>query len=197
MTQQKRLMYMRLKNGGWKNVITSDEAWFYLRTCRGKREVEYISREQKRCDAAIFESVAHPQGIMMWVGLSANGPTKPIVIEPKAKICSSYYVNKDSAPAHRAKATLLFLREQNVSFIEPEQWLPSSPDCAPCDYCLWGYLKSQVNKRNIKTLCGLKKAVQDELKKISQSLINKALAAWPKRCRLIYKNKGEHIEKYF
>ncbi|KAF2885205.1 hypothetical protein ILUMI_20961 [Ignelater luminosus] len=135
-------MYMRLKNGGWKNVITSDEAWFYLRTCRGKREVQYISREQKRCDAAVFESVAHPQGIMVWVDLTANGPTKPIVIEPKAKICSSYYVNKvlkpflrdtrrlypsndyifhqDSAPAHRAKPTLLFLTEQKVSFIEPE-----------------------------------------------------------------------------
>ncbi|KAF2896814.1 hypothetical protein ILUMI_09362 [Ignelater luminosus] len=146
-----------------------------------------FQEKKKRCDTAVFKSVAHPQGIMMWVGLSANGPTKPIVIEPKAKICSSYYVNKvlkpflrdaktlypsndnishqDSAPAHRAKATLLFLREQNVTFIEPEQWLPSSPDCTPCDYFLWGYLKSQVNNRNIRTLCGLQKAVQDELEK--------------------------------
>ncbi|KAF2893190.1 hypothetical protein ILUMI_12983 [Ignelater luminosus] len=146
-----------------------------------------FQEKKKRCVTAVFESVAHPQGIMEWVGLSANGPTKPIVIEPKANICSSYYVNKvlkpflrdakklypsndyifhqDSAPAHRAKATLLFLREQNVSFIEPEQWLPSSPDCTLCDYFLWGNLKSQVNKRNIRTLRGLQKAVRGELKK--------------------------------
>ncbi|KAF2879542.1 hypothetical protein ILUMI_26626 [Ignelater luminosus] len=100
-------------------------------------------QEKKNDVTAVFEFVAHPQGIMVWVGLSANGPKKPIVIEPKAKIYSSYYVNKvlkpflrdarrlypsndyifhqDSAPAHRAKATPLFLREQNFSFIEPEQ----------------------------------------------------------------------------
>ncbi|KAF2897113.1 hypothetical protein ILUMI_09059 [Ignelater luminosus] len=46
------------------------------------------------------------------------------------------FKNNDSVPAHRAKETLLFLREQNVSFIELEQWLPSSPDCTPCDYFL-------------------------------------------------------------
>ncbi|KAF2879314.1 hypothetical protein ILUMI_26869 [Ignelater luminosus] len=94
-----------------------------------------FQEKKKRCDTAVFESVAHPQGITVWVGLSANGPTKPVAIDPKAKICSSDYVNKvlkpflknarrlypsndyifhqDSAPAHRVKATLLFLREQN------------------------------------------------------------------------------------
>lgn len=61
MNQQK--MLKRSYNGGWEKVITSDEAWFYLRVCRGKRELQYISREQKRCDAVAFESLAHPQGI--------------------------------------------------------------------------------------------------------------------------------------
>ncbi|KAF2898974.1 hypothetical protein ILUMI_07201 [Ignelater luminosus] len=99
--------------------------WAIINYVKNKKIALTINqiREKKRCDTAVFESVAHPQGIMVWVGLSANGPTKPIVIEPKAKICFSYYVDKvlkpflrdarrlypsndyifhqDSAPAHR------------------------------------------------------------------------------------------------
>lgn len=76
----------------------------------------------------------------------------------------------------------------------PDRWMPSSPDCAPCDYWLWGYLKKRLNKRKIQTIEGLKKAIREELKNIPPDMTVKALKAWPKRCRMIYYNKGGHIE---
>lgn len=74
--------------------------------------------------------------------------------------------------------------------------MPNSPDADPCDYFLWGYLKSKLNKRNVNTINGLKKAIAQEVGNIPQDMINKALKAWPKRCRKIYYCKGQHIEKF-
>jgi hypothetical protein len=162
--------------------------------------------------------VAHPKGIMVWLAISANGVTKPFFVEPGAKINWKYYINKvlrpflkeakrlypdnnfvfhqDSAPSHTAKTTLEFLKYNKMVFLTPLQWIPSSPDAAPCDYSLWGYLKSRLNKRKITTIKGLKKAIQEEVKKIPQEMINRALKAWSKRYRQIYHYKGLHIEKF-
>lgn len=42
----------------------------------------------------------------------------------------------------------------------------------------------------------LKKFLVSEAKKIPLEIIRRALKSWPKRCRLIYYNKGLQIETY-
>lgn len=211
-------LYVMLRGERWKKFVTSDEAWFYLTNSQGKRNVHYISRTGSRKDCEIFSKQSHPKGVMVWAALSSRGVLKPIFVEPGAKINAVYYINKilkpfirdvkrfypdgqyvfhqDSAPSHAAKKTLQYLKEQKVVFIPPEKWLPNSPDAAPCNFFLWGCLKNRVNKRKVKTLSGLKKAIQDELQKIPRDMINRALISWPKRCRKIYYAKGGQIEKH-
>ncbi len=53
--------------------------------------------------------------------------------------------------------------------------MPNSSDCAPCDYFLWGYLKRALNRRKVRTIQGLKKCISEELKKVLQIFINRAL----------------------
>ena len=69
-----------------------------------------------------------------------------------------------------------------------------SPDCAPMDYGIWGILKRRLQKRSIYTLNGLKRALKDEWNKLEQSYINKTLASWPKRFRMVYYCHGSQIE---
>ena len=212
-------MYRRLRGQRWTKVITTDEAWFYLVNINRKTRVQYISRDQTKsvCDTFVEES--HTKGVMVWLGILANGCTKVRFVKKGAKIDSNYYIQKilkpfikedipklypnkdflfqqDSAPSHRSKMTRKFLRENKIPYITPEQWLPNSPDVAPMDFFLWGYLKWRVNQRKFKTLNGLKKVIREEVKKIPQKLIDKALKSWGKRCRQIYYNKGLHIEKH-
>ena len=92
------------------------------------------------------------------------------------------------------KGPLEYLRENNIPFLTPEQWLPNSPDVAPLDYFFWGHLKKQVNKRNPTTIRGLKKVIREEVKKVPQKMINDALKSWSKRCRQIYYKKGSHLD---
>lgn len=210
-------MYRLLKCDQWRNFITSDEAWFYLQDYTGQRPIQWLKADQTRRDAESITSYAHKKGVMVWVGMSANGLTRPIFCEPGAKVNANYYItnilkpflahdafrlypegdftfHQDSAPAHTAKVTLEFLRSAGIRFISPEQHTPTSPDAAPCDFFLWGYLGSQLNHRKVKTLTGLKKAICDELRKIPLEMLENAMRAWPRRLRQIYYNDGSHIE---
>lgn len=211
-------LYHRLKHNRWENVITTDEAWFYLTNFHRKTKIQYISRDKTRASCDKFTSLSHPKGVMVWAGISSHGVTKMRFVEPGAKINSSYYIEKilepfikedipklypnnnyifhqDSAPSHSSKKTLKFLNDNRIPFIKPQDWMPNSPDVAPCDYFLWGYLKSKVNSHKVTTINGLKKVIKSEFAKIPQEMINRALKSWPKRCRFVYYNKGSHIEK--
>ncbi|XP_035211886.1 uncharacterized protein LOC118186018 [Stegodyphus dumicola] len=56
---------------------------------------------------------------------------------------------QDGAPPHfsnKVKQSLrqIFTDDRVISLSFPVAWPPHSPDLAPCDFWLWGYLKSQV-----------------------------------------------------
>ncbi|KAF2891376.1 hypothetical protein ILUMI_14797 [Ignelater luminosus] len=136
------------------------------------------NKDQKRASAARFERESHPKGVMVSLGISFKGITKPIFVNAGAKINSKYYqqnilthyekelgrlypnndsvFHQDSAPSHASKSTIKWLKDRNIKFIPPEEWMPSAPDCAPCDYFLWSYLKTCVDGHNHKTIAGLK-----------------------------------------
>jgi hypothetical protein len=212
-------MYLRLRGQRWKKVVTTDEAWFYLVNKDRKTRVQYISRDQNRSVCETFTHESYPKGVMVWMGISANGCTKVRFVKSGAKVNSNYYIKnilqpflkedapilypngdylfqQDSAPSHRSKKTIKFLNDNKVPFITPLQWLPNSPDAAPLDFFFWGYLKWRINQRKPKTLKGLKRIIKEEVKKVPQNMIDKALKSWSRRCRQIYYNQGLHIEKH-
>ena len=116
-------------------------------------------------------------------GISSRGKTKRSFVEPGTKINSDYYINnilkpflrqdvprlfpgkekinmvfhQDSPPSHTSEKTTRFLYNCKINYMKPEEWMPSSPDAAPMDYSVWGYLKQQLNKTEIKSLDELKK----------------------------------------
>ncbi|GBN72576.1 hypothetical protein AVEN_228587-1 [Araneus ventricosus] len=116
------------------------------------------SRDQNTRDLTPSTTVPHPKGVMVWMGISANGVT-PRFVQPGAKINSEHCIQKilkpflkddycrlypngdavshqDSAPSHAARVTQKFLMDQQVQFLRPQQWMPNSPHAAPCDYFL-------------------------------------------------------------
>src|SRR6218665_362165 len=103
------------------------------------------------------------RNVMVSVAISNMGKSRIVVIEPGAKVNSQYYcrivlgdgllpdiraicqhhtwtLKQDGAPSHTAKNTMeyMYLRRENISFIEPDMWPPNSPDLNPVDYAVWG-----------------------------------------------------------
>ncbi|KAF2888120.1 hypothetical protein ILUMI_18053 [Ignelater luminosus] len=180
-------LYRALNNGKWKKYITTDEAWFYINNVNGARRIQIYG--------------------VGW------GKTKLHLIDPGAKVNSTYYINNvlkpfltkdalrlypdgdfvfhhDSAPSHVSKVTTEFMKDK-LKFNSQEKWMPKSPDVVPMDYFVWGYMKQQLWRTKAKDVAALKRAVKRVCKDMPQELVYKALASWPKRCLKIHKNKEQ------
>ncbi|CAF2529763.1 unnamed protein product [Rotaria sp. Silwood2] len=197
---------------------------FYLQLAYGtggRRKVCYIKKTDPDYDRMIIQqNTSRPKGFMVWGGVSSQGKTALRFVAPGTKVNSNYYVNKvlkpflaqdvprlfpkrqkmkwflhqDSAPSHTAEQTIRFLDQNKIHYITPQEWMPDSPDAAPMNYSIWGYLKQQLNKIHIDSLDDLKKKLLSEWRKMSQTYIDKVLASWPRRVLMIYKARGSHIE---
>lgn len=214
-------LYLKLAGGRWKNVVTTDEAMFYLGGSYGQRRVCYVRHGENADDKLKFvKRDDFAPGFMVWAGVCSRGKTTLHFIDRKTKVNAEYYIKhvltpflkndvpklfpgderkdmvfqQDSASSHTAKHTLEFLEKNNIKYITPNEWMPKSPDAAPMDFCIWGILKRRLQKHIVRTLNGLKAALKREWKDLPQSVINKALSTWPRRCRLIYYAHGSHIE---
>lgn len=94
------------------------------------------------------------------------------------------YFQQDGAPAHYVRPVTQYLNETY-----PGRWIgrggviawpPRSPDLTPLDYCVWGWLKSEVFKRRVDTreellarifhACAQVKECTNELRSATQQL---------------------------
>ena len=73
-------------------------------------------------------------------------------------------------------------------------WPARSPDLNPCDYFLWGYLKSKVYRPIPKTIEELKANIVRECKNIDKTFLNNTFLNFKKRCNLVIDANGGHFE---
>ena len=108
-----------------------------------------------------------PLSVMVWAGICSTGKTPLVFIEKGVKIHQEVYQSKilenvllpwsqthfgnqrwifqqDSAPSHRAKLTVEWLRKNVPDFITPQEWPPYSPDLNPMDFSIWSILRSKA-----------------------------------------------------
>ncbi|GBM51063.1 hypothetical protein AVEN_123875-1 [Araneus ventricosus] len=78
-------LYKLLRKDRWRKFITTDEAWIYLFDTNAKSKVQYLSRDQNKRDLTPSTMVPHPKGVMVWMGNSANGVTKPRFVQLGSK----------------------------------------------------------------------------------------------------------------
>lgn len=166
-------LYKRLNNFKYMSYITTDEAWFYLSDANRDSEYEYRKIGVKAGPQSfVTRKVSHSKGFMAWAGVSSNGKTSLIWVDPGAKVNSEYYqynilmpflekdafrlypdgnfiFHHDSAPAHVSKSTVEFMDKYVPDYISKDEWIPASPDAAVMDFSIWGYMKYKLSKMKI------------------------------------------------
>ena len=70
--------------------------------------------------------------------------------------------HQDSAFSH--SAYIIYLRQQNVNLVTPEEQIPKSLDAATMDFDVWGILKRRLQNSKLYTLAGLKREFNEEWK---------------------------------
>ena len=70
-------------------------------------------------------------------------------------------------------------------------WPPRSPDL--CDFFLWGYLKGRVYTHKLRNLGELKDAIWQEVLKIDQQLLARAMDDFKRRIENCIQEDGRHL----
>jgi hypothetical protein len=63
----------------------------------------------------------------------------------------------------------------------------------PCDFFLWGYLKTEVYKHRPPTLKALTDAIREEVATIPPEMINVVMENFRERLRQCIANNGRHL----
>ena len=156
------------------------------------------------------------KSVMVSVAVSKLGCTELIFVEPGVKVEIAYYrdilllhqilqsdiwqamcpcvFQQDSAPAHRARATVEYLRQATPEFISPDLWPPNSPDLNPVDYKIWGCVQERVYQKPIRDVDQLKQRLVKVWSHVQQTVIDAAIGEWRKRLRACVRAKGHHFE---
>ena len=72
-------------------------------------------------------------------------------------------------------------------------WPARSPDLNPCDYFLWGYLKSKVYSNRPRSIEQLKDAIRQEITVIPHEMTRRVIDNFRGRLRQCVDNNGSHL----
>ena len=82
--------------------------------------------------------------------------TKMFCYRTRCFLQSDIWQQQDSAPAHRARGTVEYLRQATPEFISPDLWPPNSPDLNPVDYKILGRVQERESQKLIRDVHQLK-----------------------------------------
>ena len=200
-------------------VFFSDEAHFHLSGCVNKQNMRYWSDTNPR---QLYERPLHSDRVTVWCAISRVGIIGPyffhennravtVTSERYLAMIQDFFIpainamnldnvwfQQDGATAHTARISMEFLREtfpgQLISLRGDINWPARSPDLAPCDYFLWGYLKSKVYKDRPQTLEDLQNAIRTEIADIPIQMLERVDQGFRNRLQQCIDNGGGHLQ---
>lgn len=200
------------------NILFSDEAHFHIDGYVNKQNMRYWSptnpkeRHQKRL---------HCQKTTVWCAISASGVIGPYFFDHRETVTAAVYCRmidefllsqlqlysgynnrtqfqQDGATPHTARVSMEKLRaifpNKLISKYGDIPWPPRSPDLTPCDFFLWGYLKSKVYNNNPRTIEALQENIRYEIQCITPALCRRVIANLRVRLQECNEKNGHHLD---
>jgi len=201
----------REQANGWNGIITGDESWIYLSNQPGgvwleadsplpevvRRTID--SEKHMLCVFWGIAGIAHhcwlPSGSSFDASFFAEEVLQPVADEldttNKTRHQRLMLVHFDNAKPHTAKATTERMKQLRMKRT-PQP--PYSPDIAPSDFFLFGWLKEQLTHHQIADEDGLFEAVDEILGTLSVETIRSVFHEWIRRLERVIEAEGDYIE---
>lgn len=120
-------------------------------------------------------------------------------------ILDETYFMQDGAKPHTSNVLMDYLNENfeervisgryRERFGYGLSWSAYSPDLNPCDFFLWGYLKSRVYMNRPKTIDELKSEILKAASNIPHDMLIRVVQNFKKRLNAVQVVQGKHIEQ--
>jgi hypothetical protein len=192
-------------------LYTGDESWilytynqrsFWIAPWEQVPEVERPTHHQKKQMLSVFfNGTGHYVTDWLPEGRTMNSPYYvEEVLTPLADSCYPQRsqrprhlvtVHFDNAPIHNTNLVAECLERRKLTRMSHP---PYSPDLAPCDFFLFGYLKGKLAGQSFDTLAGIQGAVREVLEGISGETWCAVFEDWIKRLEECIQREGEYVE---
>jgi transposase len=203
------------EDGFQERVLWTDEAHFNLDGSLCNKNCVIWSKDNP-CTSVTTS--LHPQRVTVWCGFTSRFILPPAFLENGDTVNAERYLHilkehmlpnlprhkkniifmQDGAPPHVANIVKTFLKDRFgddiISRHFPQPWPPRSPDLNPCDFFLWGHLKSRVFLHDPKSVDELKRAIQLEILRIDGDVLVKTVDNLFDRLLCELATNGRHIE---
>ena len=203
-----------------KLLLFSDEAIFHLDGALNRQNCRNWSTENPNWK---IEKALNSPKTMVWAAIGSAGIIGPFFFDgnvsgdsylqmlqtkfwpafKRLQNCSKLIFMQDGAPPHYAKNVRDWLNKKfknrwigrgSDEDSRVLAWPPRSPDLTPCDFFMWGYVKSIVYHKNYKTIEELQDSILAAFQKISPSMITATLRNFEKKIEEVILKEGGHIE---
>lgn len=200
------------------NILFGDEAYFHLNGFVNHQNFRYWSDEKP--EENIIELPLHSPKIMTWAGIMRRGLVGPFFFEGNVSGASYLQMLEtqlmptldaiygdnlsqmmfmhDGAPAHYSQTVKNYLKEWFPGTVIGRNselaWPPRSPDLTPCDYFLWGHLKTIVRSRKPHDILDLRIKIIEAATNVTSSMIQNVLEDFRHRLSRCIEKNGDHIE---
>jgi len=150
-----------------------------------------------------------------WAGIWAGGRIGPFEIEgrlngekyqnlirekivPELGDTSRFWFMQDGAPSHKARSSQALLRqifgERVIAMGWSPEWAARSPDLTPCDFYLWGHLKSKIYREVLPDLNQLRANIVREFQNLDQEHVRKACMSVKDRLEDCIRLDGKSVQ---
>jgi hypothetical protein len=107
------------------------------------------------------------------------------------------WFQQDGATCHPAHETTELLREKFpgcvISCDGNQNWPPRLCDLTPCNFFLWGFVKSHVYANKPQTIAELKAEIRCVIGEIEPQLCGNVIESFVKRARVCQQSRGGHL----
>ena len=201
----------RCKHESWRNIVTGDQSWISIYTPNsgkwvviddeGPEEVSSTLGIQKVMLTVIWG--VNGMYVIDFLPLSTsynssyfNPNVLNVLCEKRTEIWSQsqnkfIWLHLDNSMVHNSRAC-----SQKVDQIRFKRtpYPPYSPDIAPSDYFLFGFLKDNLKGLKFDDLDELKEKVIEILTQISRDVKKRVFDHWIERCQWIIDNEGAYYQ---
>jgi Helix-turn-helix domain (DUF4817) len=202
-----------------KKIFFSDEAHFHLSGYVNKQNCRIWGNENPRVSA---EHQMHPLRTTVWCGFWAGGVIGPFFFEDDEEAAvtvngdryrnmlsdwfypaldgmenNDHWFQQDGATCHTSRETIALLNEKFpqkvISLRGNQEWPARSCDLTPCDFFLWGFIKSKVYVNKPQTIPQLKAEIRRVINGISPDVCERVLANFNERITQCRASLGSHM----
>jgi hypothetical protein len=206
-----------LRKNDHGRILFTDEKYFSMEGVfnRQNERVYCNNRYEANENGGIRRRAKFPKRIMVWLGASKNGLTRPIIFKPGETLTHENYIKivlphakaegrrllgddfiyqQDNATPHTHKESLAWCEKNFSRFMNNRTWPANSPDLNVLDYYVWDAVGNNIRWDKVKNYGSLSDEIKKSVGRVSKDDLVRSVENWSRRILTVLKTKGAYIK---